>query len=109
MELTGSTVLVTGASTGIGATLAMQLAQAGATVGLVARRAELLEQVTAQCREHSPASRWWSVDLSDLDAAERLALEAWDAFGHLDGLVTTPASRSAGTSRASRPPRSRTS
>ena len=29
----------------------------------------------------------WAVDLSDLDAAEQLALDAWDAFGGLDAVV----------------------
>jgi short-subunit dehydrogenase len=87
MELAGSTVLVTGASSGIGAALAVRLARAGATVGLVARREELLADVVAQCRGHAPESRHWSVDLADTDAAERVALEAWDSFGHLDALV----------------------
>ncbi len=87
MEIAGSHILLTGASTGIGADLAVALARGGATVGLVARRAELLEQVTAACREHSPDSRYWALDLGDVAAAEALALEAWDAFGHLDALV----------------------
>ena len=29
----------------------------------------------------------WAVDLSDLDAAEKLALDAWEAFGGLDAVV----------------------
>ena len=87
MELAGSTVLVTGASSGIGAALAVRLARAGATVGLIARREALLADVVAQCREHSPESRHWSVDLADTAAAERAALTAWDELGHLDGLV----------------------
>ena len=91
MEIAGSTILVTGASTGIGADLAVTLARGGATIGLVARRAELLEEVTAACREHSPDSRYWALDLADLDAAQALALEAWDTFGHLDALVNNAA------------------
>ena len=87
MELAGATVLVTGASSGIGAATARLLAQEGATVGLVARRADRLAEVLADCRESTPASRHWVADLGDLDAAEHVALEAWDAFGHLDGVV----------------------
>jgi short-subunit dehydrogenase len=87
MEVEGSTVLVTGASSGIGAALAPLLAARGATVGLVARRADRLDEVLARCQEHSPASRRWAVDLSDTDAAEALALQAWDEMGGLDVVV----------------------
>src|SRR6266508_1564030 len=91
VKIAGSNILVTGASSGIGAELAPQLAQAGATVGIVARRAERLEQVLERCRAHAPGSRMWAADLGDLDRAEQVALEAWDAFGHLDCLVNNAA------------------
>ena len=84
-------VLVTGASSGIGAALARRLAERGATVGIVGRRRDKLDAVLADCQVHSPASRSWVVDLGDLDAAEQLAGEAWTAFGHLDVLVNNAA------------------
>lgn len=87
MRIEGSTVLVTGASSGIGAALGPLLAERGATVGLVARREQRLAEVLAACRRHAPASRMWVADLADTEAAADLALEAWDAFGHLDALV----------------------
>ena len=46
----GTRVLLTGASSGIGAALAVELARAGAVVGLCARRSELLDAVLAGCR-----------------------------------------------------------
>ncbi len=82
---------MTGASSGIGAALAPMLAARGATVGIVARRKERLEEVLEQCRRHMPASRMWAADLGDLDAAERVVDEAWEAFGGLDGLVNNAA------------------
>ena len=91
MKIEGSSILVTGASSGIGAELAPQLAARGATVGIVARRRERLEEVLARCQEHAPESRLWAADLGDLELAERVALEAWDAFGGLDCLVNNAA------------------
>ncbi len=84
-------MLVTGASSGIGAALAPMLAERGATVGIVARRAERLSEVLDECRERSPGAdpghRLWAVDLSVPPAAADLALEAWDELGGLDALV----------------------
>jgi short-subunit dehydrogenase len=91
MRIEGSTILVTGASSGIGAELAPQLAARGATVGIVARRRDRLEAVLERCREHAPGSRLWVADLGDLDRAAEVATEAWDAFGGLDGLVNNAA------------------
>ena len=91
VKVDGTNILVTGASSGIGAALAPMLAERGATVGIVARRKERLEEVLEQCRAHAPESRLWAADLGDLDAAERIADEAWDAFGGVDCLVNNAA------------------
>src|SRR3954451_919062 len=87
MDLQGASVLVTGASSGIGAATARVLAERGAVVGLVARRRDRLEEVLADCRAHSPDSRLWVADLADLSAAEAVAGEAVAAFDGLDVLV----------------------
>ncbi|MHB8439631.1 MAG: SDR family NAD(P)-dependent oxidoreductase [Acidimicrobiales bacterium] len=87
MQIKGSTVLVTGASSGIGAALARTLARSGATVGIVARREDRLAEVLDEVKQLSPGSRMWVADLGDLATARGVALEAWDAFGALDCLV----------------------
>ena len=87
MDLQGASVLLTGASSGIGAATARALAKRGARLGLVARRRDRLEEVLADCRGDSPDSRIWAVDLSDLGAAEGVVREAIDHFGGLDVLL----------------------
>jgi short-subunit dehydrogenase len=91
MELAGSHVLVTGASSGIGAALARLLTQRGAVVGLVGRRQDKLEEVLADCCAHGDGHRMWVADLGDLERAEQVALEAWDSFGSVDVLVNNAA------------------
>ena len=84
-------LLVTGASSGIGAALARVLAARGDTVGLVARREDRLDAVLAECIGSSPRSQRWVADLEDLERAQAVVLEAWDAFGGLDVLVNNAA------------------
>jgi short-subunit dehydrogenase len=80
-------VLVTGASSGIGAATAVAFARAGAIVGIGARRTERLAAVLDECRAHTPESRMWTVDLGDLDGLEPFAATACDELGGVDVLV----------------------
>jgi NAD(P)-dependent dehydrogenase (short-subunit alcohol dehydrogenase family) len=86
-SLTGKHVLVTGASSGIGAALAEGFARRGATVGICARRADRLAEVLALVRKHSPASQSWTIDLSDLDGLEAFAADVDAKLGGVDVLV----------------------
>jgi short-subunit dehydrogenase len=91
MEIAGSNVLLTGASSGIGAALAPLLAERGATVGIVARREDRLAEVLEKCRAAAPDSRLWAADLGDLDRARAVVHEAEAAFGRIDILVNNAA------------------
>jgi short-subunit dehydrogenase len=87
MEIEGSRVLVTGASSGIGAAAAVAFAEAGATVGICARRPDRLADVLDRCRASAPESRMWTVDLTDLDGLPAFAARADDELGGVDLLV----------------------
>jgi short-subunit dehydrogenase len=87
----GKRVLITGASSGVGAGLARQLAAQGAVVGLVARRRDRLDEVLSDCRQSSPESAMWVADLADTHGAGLLALRAWHEMGGIDVLVNNAA------------------
>lgn len=86
-ELAGRRVLVTGASSGMGAGLAEAFARAGSVVGICARREQRLSEVLERCRRHSPESEMWVTDLSDWDALDALAAGVTEKFGGVDVLV----------------------
>ncbi|MHB8466809.1 MAG: SDR family NAD(P)-dependent oxidoreductase [Acidimicrobiales bacterium] len=87
MRIEGAAAVVTGASSGIGAAIAEDLARRGAKVAVVARRADLLEQVAAACRAHSPASIAIGADVADRAACERAVATAVEHFGVVDIVV----------------------
>lgn len=84
-------VLITGASSGIGAALAVELARRGDTVGLVARRVQRLEAVLEECRTHSPASAMFPADLGVPGATEHLIDDALAELGRIDVLINNAA------------------
>src|SRR6516164_11067821 len=86
-DLRGKHVLVTGASTGVGGALAEGFAKRGATVGICARRTDMLNDVLERCRVHAPDSKSWTVDLNDLDGLAGFAQQASSDLGGVDVLV----------------------
>lgn len=77
-------VVITGASSGIGAAAARAFAERGDKVALVARRADRLTDVAAAC---GPAAKVFPADLSDLDRLDDLAATIEADFGPVDVLV----------------------
>lgn len=87
-----TSVLITGASSGLGAALARACARPGAVLHLSGRNAVRLEEVAASCR-----ARGATVDARVLDVADAAAMAHWIAeAGYLD-LVVANAGISAGT------------
>ncbi len=74
-------VVITGASSGIGAVLAERLARDGKRVVLVARRAEALENVAARC---GPDALAIAADVTRRDEVRRVVKETLDRFGQID-------------------------
>ncbi|MGB2921224.1 MAG: SDR family oxidoreductase [Mycobacterium sp.] len=87
VDLTGKRVLLTGASSGIGEAAAGKLARRGATVVVVARRAELLDAVVARITATGGDARAHACDLSDLDAVDALVATVEADLGGVDILV----------------------
>ena len=85
LDLSGSHVIVTGASRGIGRAAAEALAAAGATVGVHYHRNEAAARELAEALGHGAQA--FGADLADADAAVGLFAEAVEAFGRVDVLV----------------------
>jgi short-subunit dehydrogenase len=81
------TVLITGASSGIGEAAAIALGKAGAQVLLVARTEEKLEAVAERVRDQHGIAYVHPADLTDPDDIDRLAQEVLDEYGTVDVLV----------------------
>ncbi len=83
----GEVVIVTGASKGIGAEVARQLAARGASLALSARDGSLLEQVAAECVARGGRAEVIPADVAQEADCKRLVERTIAAFGRLDVLV----------------------
>jgi thioester reductase-like protein len=83
----GKRILVTGASSGIGQTLALKIGEAGGEVILVSRTREKLEEVAKEVEELGGTAHVHPCDLSDLEDIERLAKEVNEQHGGVDILI----------------------
>ncbi|HYW14654.1 MAG TPA: SDR family oxidoreductase [Allosphingosinicella sp.] len=82
--VTDKTILVTGASSGIGESTVRELAAAGANLFIGARRAERLE---ALARELGPRVGWSALDVTDASSFDAFVAAAEARFGRVDALV----------------------
>lgn len=88
LDLSGRVAIVTGASSGIGNTIARAFASAGASVVLVARRASELERTRDEIGRAGGRASVLACDLSDRGALRRCGAEASVPYGPPDTLVS---------------------
>lgn len=87
--LVGGVVLVTGASSGIGRELAIEIAPHAKSIALVARRKDRLDQLAAQLEKSKPGLKAFAVecDLADLAACDRMLETVEKELGPIDVVV----------------------
>lgn len=86
-NVAGKIVVITGASSGIGKAAALQLAEAGAEVVLVARSVEKLEETQAEIKALGGVSHAYTCDVSDMNSCDKLVATLLKNHGHVDVLV----------------------
>ncbi|OEY96616.1 fatty acyl-CoA reductase [Acinetobacter proteolyticus] len=86
-KVDGKTIIVTGASSGIGLTVSKYLAQAGAHVLLLARTKEKLDEVKAEIEAEGGTASVFPCDLNDMESIDAVSKEILAAVDHIDILV----------------------
>jgi 2-deoxy-D-gluconate 3-dehydrogenase len=87
IDLGGTVALVTGASRGLGRTIALALGEAGADLALAARSRDDLERTAADAAKHGVRAEVFLADLTAPAAIEALVADAERVFGRIDVLV----------------------
>jgi len=70
--LTNKKIIITGASSGIGKAAAINLAKQGASLIIVSRREELLQEVAKEITAFGGSVQWYTADLSKLEQIDEL-------------------------------------
>lgn len=87
MDWKQTVVLLTGASSGIGEGLALALAKKGATIGLLARRKEMLDGLAEKCVGLGGVARIFPADVTDHEAVRSAADSLRSEFGKVDVMI----------------------
>src|SRR6185436_1848744 len=86
-DLSGRTAVVVGGTSGIGRTLALGLAEAGADVVASGRRIDLVRDVAAEIQRLGRRTLPIAADVADIASLDRLRDECIEAFGKVDILL----------------------
>jgi NADP-dependent 3-hydroxy acid dehydrogenase YdfG len=84
---TGKTVLVTGASSGIGEELALRIGSQGAAVGLMARRKDNLTRIAELIEQGGGRALVLAVDVTDAEAVKAAVAEVYGKWARIDVLI----------------------
>lgn len=87
MDLSGKTVVITGASRGIGEAAARHLAELGASVVLAARSGEVITKIASEIEAAGGAALAVTCDVAQWDEVEALIAAAKEKFGSVDILI----------------------
>lgn len=85
--LAGRHVIITGASSGIGRASALAVAGRGATVFVLARNGEALDDLVDEIRAAGGQAHAFTCDVTDSDSVEATVKDILGRFGHVDYLV----------------------
>lgn len=80
-------VFITGASSGIGEALAVEFARRGASLGLLARREDVLKELAAKVESAGGKALALPADVTDAEAVKEAAARLKDKFGRIDVLI----------------------
>ena len=86
-KVQGKVALITGASSGIGLTVAKKLAAAGAHVLLVSRTEETLKEVQAEIQAEGGQADIFPCDLNDMNAIDEVSKQIIASVDHIDILI----------------------
>ena len=86
-DLQGRVALVTGGAQGIGRAIALNLAQGGASVALTDMRAAKLQEVAKEIEGQGGKALQFCVDVTDLEAVQKMVDQILEAWGKVDILV----------------------
>ncbi len=84
VDVNGKVVIVNGASSGIGKSLAVELAKLGATVVICARRKDKLEQTLEEVKSYSPESMCQGCDCTEEDQVKKTVKVVHERYGRID-------------------------
>jgi len=84
MNLNDKVILITGASTGIGKELAIQLSEIKCSLVLLARRGELLDELAGQLKTNNPNIKTYVCDVTNPGEVKKVFTEVKDHFNKID-------------------------
>ena len=86
-NLEGRVAIVTGGAQGIGRAIALNLAEGGASIALTDMRAPKLDEVAKEIEDKGGKAMRFCVDVTDLEAVQKMVAQILEAWGKVDILV----------------------